>query len=150
MYIVREDLGSLPKSLHICSRVVVSLCKMELFTVRLKCVNELKPTFLRTPLQSPWGTQSHHKLQVLLQNSGTSERKNKPCAIEMGPSSDDSSAAEVSAEKCVGYMVMGTLKEPGEDTTELYNTSLWSPPWFAASYQRLLEDKELVLPSVFS
>lgn len=42
----------------------------------------------------------------------------------MCPSSDDRSAAEVSAEKCVGYMMMRTLKEPEQDTTELYNTSL--------------------------
>lgn len=40
----------------------------------------------------------------------------------------DSSAAEISAEKCIGYMMMRTLKKAGEDTTELYNTSLWSSP----------------------
>lgn len=34
---------------------------------------------------------------------------------------DDSLAAEVSVEKYVGYMVMKALKEPGEDTTELYD-----------------------------
>ena len=46
----------------------------------------------------------------------------------------DSPAAEVSVEKYVGYMVMKTLKESGEDTTELHDTSLWSPPWFVARY----------------
>jgi len=37
---------------------------------------------------------------------------------------DDSPADEVSAEKCLGYLVMRTLKEPGEDATELHRTFL--------------------------
>lgn len=49
----------------------------------------------------------------------------------------DSPAAEISAEKCIGYTMVRTLKKPGEDTTELYNTSLWSSPYFIVSYQRI-------------
>lgn len=60
----------------------------------------------------------------------------------------DSLAAEVSVEKYRGYMVMKTLKEPGEDATELDDT--------CGLHLGLLHDirgilgKRPVLPSVFA